>query len=292
MAGDRVGVHLLPKHYYSSLPDYTWLRRNPSLWRPRAGMVGVNWDLDRQLDWLSDVCAEHVGEVAGLARYRTLTERGGGPGYGPIESQVLHCVIRRCRPSRIIEIGSGISTALIAEAVAMNVHDGGGASRITAIEPYPHSNLATLPDVSLIRDVAQRAPLDLFDELDDGDLLFIDSTHAVRTGSDVVRIYTEIFPRLRPGVLIHIHDITLPYLYRSDILGTPFDWQETAFVLALLTHNDGLSVHCCLSALHHDRQSALRRILPDYAPAPFTDGLIAGTGHFPSSLWLRTTRRS
>ncbi len=75
-----------------------------------------------------------------------------------------------------------------------------------------------------------------------GDLLFIDSTHVVRTGSELAHIYLELIPRLQPGVVIHIHDIYLPYLYSPDIYESMFDWQETTLVAALLTGNPGLRV--------------------------------------------------
>ena len=136
----------------------------------------------------------------------------------------------------------------------------------------------------------QSAPQSLFDELEAGDVLFIDSSHSVKTGSDVVRIYLELLPRLRPGVLVHIHDVFLPYAYPRDTLNTYFGWQETALLTALLTGNRKLWICACLSGLHYDRRMELRNILSDYTPQDDLDGLQAGThGHFPSSLWLLTS---
>ena len=137
----------------------------------------------------------------------------------------------------------------------------------------------------------QEVPLPVFDELQDGDLLFIDSSHAVKVGSEVPRIYLEILPRLRPGVFVHIHDVFLPYLYPPDILSWPFwAWQETVLLAALLTNNPKLEVLFCLSGLHHARPSELCRLLPDYRPRAMQGGLFAdgGPGHYPSSIWLRT----
>jgi hypothetical protein len=129
----------------------------------------------------------------------------------------------------------------------------------------------------------------LFDELGPGDVLFIDSSHSVKTGSDVVKIYLEIIPRLRAGVYIHIHDVFLPYAYPRDALDTFFGWQETALLAALLTQNRALRICTCLSGLHYDRRAELRNILSDYRPQNDRDGLQAGKhGHFPSSLWLLT----
>ena len=96
-----------------------------------------------------------------------------------------------------------------------------------------------------------------------------------------------------PGVFVHVHDITLPYLYPPDALVNPWAWQETTLLLALLTHNPRLSVLACESALHHDRPADLAEILSDYRPRTQQQGLDvsgnsqAGT-HFPASIWLRT----
>jgi hypothetical protein len=121
--------------------------------------------------------------------------------------------------------------------------------------------------------------------------LFIDSSHAVKIGSDVVHLCLNVIPRLPPGVFIHIHDICLPYVYNRDALENYLGWQETALVHALLINNAGLEVLCCLSALHYDVPERLAAILKDYVPQANNEGLRPSPrapGHFPSSLWLRT----
>ena len=112
---DRVGVHVLPKHFYTPVPDHDWLRQNREAWIGRAGLTGVHWDLDQQLEWLTELCAPYYDEVAGLGFFQSLARYGSG--YGPIESQVLHCAIRTWCPPRIVEIGSGTSTACMLHAL-------------------------------------------------------------------------------------------------------------------------------------------------------------------------------
>ena len=173
----------------------------------------------------------------------------------------------------------------------LNKTDGKRESRITCIEPFPKPQFANVGTVTHIQELCQTVPSDVFERLEAGDLLFIDSSHAVKTGSDVIRIYLEIVPRLPPGVHIHIHDIYLPYVYPRRALLDYFGWQETPFVLALLTGNPHLSVECGLAALHYDRTAELQTVLTDYRPQRNDEGLtIAGDDarHFPSSLWLRT----
>jgi predicted O-methyltransferase YrrM len=226
--------------------------------------------------------------VAGFETFHRIIESNAGQGYGPIESQVLHCFARAKKPPRIIEIGSGISTFCLLEADRRNRKEGGHGSEITCIEPYPRPALRA-SKVKLLTTPCQLVPPATFRSLVRGDLLFIDSSHAVKIGSDVISIYFHILPELAPGVVVHIHDITLPYLYPRTAMNRYFGWQETALVLALLTNNPRLRVLACLSALHYDRPKELGKILPDYRPAPGDEGLeksMSDLEHFPSSLWL------
>jgi len=286
---DRLGVHVLPKHYYSPVADRAWLHAHPELWRRR---LELDWDLEAQLDWLARVCGDHYGEVRGREFFDGLVAEGFGPGYGPIEAQVLHCFVRSQPPRRILEIGGGVTTAVIARAAAPNERDGRAAARITTVEPAPREPLQRLDGVDVVARVAQEAPRELFDELAEGDLLFVDSSHAVRTGSELAQLYLERIPGLAHGVAVHIRDIYLPYLYAPSLFHEPFDPQETTLVAALLQGNESLEVLCCESALHHERPGRLRELLPDYRPQPMRDGLAdaSAAGHFPCSLWIRTRR--
>jgi hypothetical protein len=288
LLADRCGVHVLPKRYYTPIPDYAWLRRNRRLWVRRANLAGVAWDLGDQVRWLEDTCNPFYSEVSGLSLYREWAAAGYGPGYGGIESQVLHCFCRRYRPKHVIEVGSGVSSACMVAACEKNQNN----AEILCIEPYPGAALGQLKSVSVVQHMVQEVDPSVFQRLEAGDLLFIDSSHAVKTGSDVLYLYLEIIPSLKPGIFIHIHDIYLPYLYAPDVLKTYFSWQETALLLALLKGNKQLRVRCCLSALHHDQRLALKNILRDYRPHPENPEALfdISAGHFPSSIWLQTAR--
>lgn len=289
LALDRAGIHVLPRHYYSAIPDFGWLRRNLEAWTGRNRMTGVEWNLDAQLDWVRETCRGRYGEVAGLESYSELARAGIGPGYGPIESQVLHCFIRREAPAQIVEVGSGVSTVVMLNAIAMNESGGGRRSSMMCVEPHPGRVLLKEKRVTLVREHCQKAAPEVFERLTAGDLLFIDSSHAVKTGSDVLKLYLDVVPRLPEGVFIHAHDIYLPYLYPRRALAEYLAGQETALVLALLTGNPRLKVLAGLAALHYDRTSGLKEILTDYSPQGNREGLAASPeGHFPSSLWMVT----
>jgi hypothetical protein len=172
------------------------------------------------------------------------------------------------------------------------------------VEPYPRDAFRGLSNVRHIEAPCQAVDAGIFESLGAGDLLFIDSSHAVKVGSDVVRIYLDIVPRLPAGVIVHIHDIYLPYLYSRHVLETYFGWQETVLVQALLANNDRLRVLAALSALHYDKRAEMRALLTDYVPQDDREGLpvrrgdslrrgvgrsTEQAGHFPCSLWLLTT---
>jgi hypothetical protein len=286
---DRAGLHALPKHYYTPVPDCTWLEKNRPLWMGRSSLAGIQWDLAGQFAWLKDVCEPYCREVAGLKSYYSFTD--SGPGFGEIESQVLHCFVRRHAPANIVEIGGGVSTMCMMEAAGFNRRDAKRVPRLTCVEPFPSDKLRSSKEVELIPQLCQQVPLSIFDRLSAGDLLSIDSTHAVKVGSDVLRIYLEIIPRLPPGIFIHIHDIYLPYAYPRDVFQKPYWWQENAMLMAVLINNPRLSVLSCLSALHYDCPEEVQQLLSDYRPAPNNEGLEvsrSAPGHFPSSIWLQT----
>ena len=77
---DRVGLHLLPKHYYTPVADYSWLRKNPEAWMDRTNLACVHWALDEQLDWLRKICEPHHHEVGGLDWYYEISFGGWGCG--------------------------------------------------------------------------------------------------------------------------------------------------------------------------------------------------------------------
>jgi predicted O-methyltransferase YrrM len=284
----KLGLIVLPKHYYVPVANLGELRNTRYAWARRSSMTGIDTDLACQSSVLTQMVLPFEPEYRGNSALLEAEEKGFGPGFGYVEAQCLHGVLRSLKPRRIIEVGSGVSTHCVLKAAALNAAEGQPAS-ITCVEPYPSAYLRAASQIELIRERVQCLPPSEFDRLERGDFLFIDSSHAVKPGGDVLYLYLEVLPRLRAGVVIHIHDIYLPYSYQRDLLHTMWQWSETALLMALLTNNPRMEILFCLSMLHYDAPEVLKHVFPEYRRAPDVDGLADSdaTGHFPASIYLR-----
>ncbi len=291
--GLRLGVAVVPNNYYSAVPDLNLLERTEKVWAKRSSLIGVDIDLDGQVQRLRDVCLPFQSEYRGNSVYEEACAKDCGPGFGPIEAQALHSVVRYFKPRNIVEVGCGVSTFCILHAASLNKSDG-AASKLTCIEPYPRLWLNRAP-VELIARPVQEVPFETFTNLGVGDFLFIDSSHAVKTGSDVNFLMLEVWPRLNHGVIVHFHDIYLPFDYSPVVLQVLVQPAETTLLHALLIGNADLRILFSLSLLHYDRTDVLREVFPDYVPRPHHSGLrnegmsfYGSPGHFPTSIYLRS----
>ncbi len=291
----RCGFHLIPDHYYASLPNILDLERTRESWAGRSELPGISIDVDEQVESLTAVCLPYKAEYLSNAIFKEAVSRLGS-GYGYIEAQVLHAVIRSYKPRRIIEVGSGVSTYCMAAASRLNSAEGGSPCHIMSIEPFPSDGLKALSGIILKQVQVQSVPVEAFTELEQNDLLFIDSSHAVRPGGDVNYLVLEILPRLRPGVVVHFHDICFPYDYQRDLLHTCLFSSETSLLRAFLISNDRVKILFSLSLLHYDRAAVLKTLFPGYDPQPSTDGLRSDASgpdqHFPSSIYLQIRAQS
>jgi predicted O-methyltransferase YrrM len=175
---------------------------------------------------------------------------------------MLYNLIRLNRPSRIIEIGSGQSTLMARHAL----HSNGQPCEHTCVEPYEAKWLENT-GVNVIRERVENVPLSIFDDLGEGDILFIDSSHVIRPCGDVLREFLEIVPRLKPGVLVHVHDIFTPRDYPERWLRSERRlWNEQYLLEAFLSFNSRVEVLCALNWLKHGHYDALKKACPMLRP--------------------------
>jgi predicted O-methyltransferase YrrM len=150
------------------------------------------------------------------------------------DAEVLYQVLRAVKPKRLLEIGSGWSSKIAVQALKQNVRDGFQCRHI-CIEPFEDRGLANM-GVELVRAKVEDMELTLFEGLESGDILFIDSTHIIRPHGDVLTEYLRILPRLKPGVIVHVHDIFTPYNYPAKwIVEDNRLWDEQYLVEVLLS---------------------------------------------------------
>ncbi|MEM7088827.1 MAG: class I SAM-dependent methyltransferase [Pseudomonadota bacterium] len=156
--------------------------------------------------------------------------------YDSPDADALYLMVRRFRPKHVIEVGCGNSTRITRQAIM----DGGMDTTITAIDPYPRADIASVVDRFEQKRLEEVDPA-LFAQLDAGDILFIDSSHVVRISNDVAHLFCRIIPALKPGVIIHVHDVFLPYEYPKRFFYDCPGWGEQYMLHALL-QSDGFSM--------------------------------------------------
>jgi len=289
LLGQRLGLDILPRHFYSAIPEIRELQRSES-WKRPSSMTGVTGaDIGAQISFLRECCLPPLAERlkrGGIHEYAC--QENGAVGYGPVEAEFLYCFITTKRPNKIVQVGCGVSTAVILLAAK----DADYKPQVICVDPFPTGYLTRTAEhklIELIPKPAQEVDLRILTGLDGGDLLFVDSTHTVRPGSEVNRIILEVLPRLPSGSFVHFHDIYFPYDYQSAVLNALFFWEESTLLHAFLIDNQRYSIAVSLSMLHHACPQQMQSLLPNYRPAVMHEGLYTmrqPSGHFPSATYL------
>ena len=262
----ELGFHVTPVHFYQPIPDTRELPER--LWDGPTEMRGVEMAPERQLEVL-----EEITEFK--AEYESIDLIGGS--FGCPDAEILFSMVRKRQPKRIIEVGTGTSTKVIAKALACNLEkDPGATCEFVSIDPYPNREaIAQIPGGSrVIQKPVQDVPLETFEELEAGDIFFIDSSHVVAVGSDVRFEILDALPRLAPGVIVHLHDIHLPYEYKREWVMESFRfWNEAYLLQAFLAYNNSFRVlisGCYLDAYHRESlHKAFDRYDPERRPGSF-----------------------
>lgn len=286
--GQRLGFDVLPRHFYSEIPAVHELRKQQS-WRQPLTMQFIRGSaIDEQKAVFQQCCPAAAFErEPTFAVFHRACQRNGEIGFGPVEANVLHAFVRTIRPQRIVQIGCGVSTAVILEAAEA----AGVALDLTCVEPYPTGLLQELAGagrITLVQHKVQDRLADVQERVRLADLFFVDSSHTLGPAGEVTRIISEILPHLPSGGWAHFHDIVFPYDYGRRVLSTElFFSHETALLHAFLTLNARFRIAMSLSMLHHAAPETIRSAIPDYQPALNDDGLEKMPGHFPSSIYLR-----
>lgn len=261
----------LPGNYYSPIPDFEDIKKNRAKYFDRTikNLLGILNNEDKQLELLSNL-KQYMNDLIwnnSDIETRASFNNGWFDGYDAI---VLTSILRYFKPKNIIEIGSGHSTAFTMDTKDYYLQD----LNITCIEPNPERLLSVLKEndnINIIAQNVQDIDKSIFQKLESGDILFIDSSHVSKIGSDVNYLLFEILPILKQGVIIHFHDVPHPFEYHESFyLKFERAWNECYLLRAFLQYNESFQILLQVTFLRQ------------FHPELFDKNIISG-----SSIWIR-----
>lgn len=250
-----------PGHFYSPIPNIGEVQaREAELFGPAPpSLPGIALNTDRQLALLSTLARYYPDqpfphERSAESRYWF---RNDAFSYG--DALFLYAMLRHLQPKRVIEIGSGFSSAVMLETrerflspdLALTLIDPDTSTVQSLLRPGDRADVIAAP--------VQGIPLERFDVLEANDILFVDSTHVAKTGSDVNRIVFDILPRLAKGIYVHFHDVFYPFEYPKEWVYEGRAWNEDYLLRAFLLYNDAFEIvlfNNYLGRMHRDTVGA------------------------------------
>jgi hypothetical protein len=248
-----------PGHFYSPFPSLADIQAREAAnlgWD--EGLAGIDLNEAGQLALFEKLVPFYSEMPWNEGRTERLRYGFQNDMYSYADAIFLYGVIRHFRPRRIIEVGSGHSSCVMLDTSDLFFE---GAIDCTFIEPYPGTLLSLLRPqdrarVRLLEKKVQDVPLETFDALEKGDILFVDSSHVTKVGSDLNHIVFNVLPRLAPGVLVHFHDVYYPFEYPRFVLRQGIAWNEAYLLRAFLQYNEAFEIalfNTYLETLHADR---------------------------------------
>ncbi len=279
----KLGIHLVENHFYEPIPDTRKL--NESLWRNNSEMIGLNINEKKQLELLSFFSARYKQEYSQFPKQQTpsknhrfFLENGS---YESVDAEILYSMVRFFQPRKILEVGSGFSTLISGQAIRKTKEENKNYDcELTVIDPYPTSVIERgFPELTkVIKQPVEEVSYSLFETLGPNDILFIDSSHVLKIGSDVQFEYLEIIPRVNAGVLIHIHDIFLPAQYpKKWVIKKHVFWNEQYLLQAFMSFNNCFEVVWSGNYFNQNFPEKLSEAFASYQP-----GIT-----FPGSFWIK-----
>ena len=270
--------------YYSPLPSLDRLKKTYERWHRPSALAGIEYDLEAMKKELQTLLLRYYDEFSTFPAFEQLRKKFG-PGFTPADALMLYMMIRQLKPKRYIEVGSGLSTYYCNLAAEKNASEG-YPLQMTCIEPHPYKKLFTLPGIQVIPKEVQDVELSSFQQLEAGDVLFIDSTHVLSIDGDVPYLYLEVLPSLKVGVTIHIHDVpfpyNIPYPPKLWIFGQtwPMFWNEAMVLQAFLCFNNQFEITMSVPLIRYFDEPFLKQTMPNYETVEQNPNTF-------SSIWLK-----
>ena len=279
---DDWGYHVRPVHYDEPLPDFAAIK--PAQTQRRRLSPAIDFDLPGQIALLRRLGVKFRTELEELARGTGAAGFDFNNDYfANLDAALYYALIRDLKPRRVIEIGGGFSTRIASRALECNGRLGQPGA-LTCIEPYPQPRLTEAGlNIELIERPVEQLELEVFERLDGGDILFIDSSHAVKFGGDVCHEFLEILPVLKPGVWVHVHDIFFPEDYPAEwLIQKRIAFNEQYLLEGFLAFNAAFSVKAANHWLCLEHPADAAQLWP---PSAEGRGL-----HGRGSFWMKRER--
>jgi hypothetical protein len=271
----QLGILPVPDHYYEPM-----INPKKHLTKPLSDdrpLHGINLNVTEQLDLLAKFNYNEELPAFPLQKTKNIEYHYDNVSYGSGDSEYLYGIIRHFKPGRIIEIGSGHSTLMARNAIAKNKQEVPGyACQHICIEPYEQPFLEKI-GVEVLREKVEEVDKSVFQQLEANDILFIDSSHIIRPQGDVLFEYLELLPILKPGVLVHVHDIFTPKDYPDGWIFEHILWNEQYLLEAFLSFNSEFKIIGALNYLVHHHRKEFAEKCPVFAKQQ---------GKNPGAFWM------
>jgi hypothetical protein len=260
----NVGVFPIRNHYYE--PQFDNRIPKPEFSQDRH-LPGINWNVSAQLETLKSFTFSQ--ELADIPQENQKSIRFylNNGSFESGDAEYWYQLIRSIKPRRIFEVGSGNSTLMAINAINRNHDDNPNYTcDHVCIEPYEMPWLEEA-GVVVVRKKVEDVELSFFSQLQENDILFIDSSHIIRPQGDVLFEYLELLPSLNKGVIVHVHDIFSPKNYLKQWLQDEIRfWNEQYLLEAFMSHNSSYEIMGALNYLHHNHYDKLKSVAPFVTP--------------------------
>ena len=247
----KIGIFPLTSNYYEPLFNFDNLKNKLS---EKRNLPGIKFDTDNQIKNLRKFNYQKELDKLSFNINNNFFEAG--------DAEIYYQMIRHFKPNKIIEIGSGHSSLIAKEAIRNNKEIDNFKSELICIEPYENKWLEE-KDIKVIRQKVEEVDVGFFTELNKNDILFIDSSHVIKPQGDIIKIFLEILPKLKTGVIIHIHDILSPRDYPENWLKIENRFFNEQYLLeGILDNSSRYNVILSLNLLKHDFYNELKNVCP------------------------------
>lgn len=267
-----------PGHYYSPIPDAKYVEQHAARRFENSPQAPEGIALNQAAQLQLAEKFKHYYKKQPFQAHKNKEARyySGNNFFNKADALALYYMMQHFQPKRIIEVGSGFSSALMLDLKDQYFRD---ALSFTFIEPFPDRLYSLFKQddrkhINVIVDLIQHVDLELFEQLEENDILFIDSSHVSKVGSDVNYIFFKILPKLKKGVIVHLHDILYPFEYPKEWILKGIHWNEAYLLKSFLMYNSHFEILWFNSYLSQQCQSKVNDLIPAFFDSSGSGGSI------------------